>query len=153
MYQKMDGEPVLCYASACCLPYYCERCEFYLLAGYKHYVFACLSSIMKPLQHLTPPYGAVAGMVAACRRLVLVLEMLLLKNLNTGVFCYLSSMSQKQCWYQSLQELSDVAKQHYIHIIERGAKEKETCSRPEHMCQVSWGGNMGSPQLQFSLAG
>lgn len=112
MYQKMDGESALCYASACCLPYYCERCEFYLLAGYKHYVFTCLSSIMKPLQQLTLPYEAVAGMVAACRRFVLVLEMLLLQNLNIGVFCYLSSMSEKQCSYQSSQELSDVAKQH-----------------------------------------
>jgi len=40
--KRTDGGSGLCSGSAHSPPCYCERYEFYLLAGYKHYIFACL---------------------------------------------------------------------------------------------------------------
>lgn len=66
--KRMDGGSGLCSGSAHCPLYYCERCEFYLLAGYKHYGLVCLFSSVKPLQQLAPPRETVAGRSSASRR-------------------------------------------------------------------------------------
>lgn len=64
--------------------------------------------------------------------------------------CRQLSLSQNWCWYQSSQETSDMKKWHWICITEGEAK-KETCIRPKCVHWISWDGDMGLPQLCFSI--
>lgn len=148
----MDGGRGLCSGSAHCPPYYCERCEFYLLAGYKHYVFACLFSSRKPLQQLSPPGEAVAGRVAACRRRVLVLEMLLLKNVNIKLFATCPPCPRSDAG-TSPHRSSLMWQSSIMSVLQREKQRRRKPAPGPYARHVSWDGDAGSLQLRFSLTG
>lgn len=147
--KRVDGGQGLWSGSAHCPPYYCERREFYLLAGY--YVFACLFSSVKPLQQLAPPHEGVAGRVAPCRRPVLVLEMLLLKNVNTGQCA--TCPCPRSDGGTSARRSSLTCQSSSMSKLQREKQRRRKLVPGPYAHQVRWDGDVGSPQLRFSLTG
>lgn len=125
--KRMDGGSGLCSGSAHCPHYYCEKCEVYLLVGYKCYGFACFLSTWNhdsSLLHLVelwcegdlPPLGdpcARPGDAAAPEKY------------KYQTIYHLPSIPQKQCFprKQSFQELYDVAKQRLLCVRGRSKGE------------------------------